>query len=81
MRQDESDALAEYQVARLMDSYLKRQQWLARVQAAEIAKLFSGAGDEPARANATPPGVPARAANGARYVSPSAMLKTLGVKL
>ena len=80
MRQDESDALTEYQVARLMDSYLKRQQWLARVQAAEIAKLFTGAGDE-AQPAAARSDTPARAANGARYVSPSTMLKTLGVRL
>lgn len=81
MRLEESDALTEYQVARLMDSHMRRVQWLARVQAAEIAKLFAGEGGNEAQASAPPPGMPARAKNGARYVSPSTMLKTLGVKL
>lgn len=79
MRPDESDALTEYQVARLMDSHLRRHQWLARVQAVEIGKLMFGDGDEAKAAGAVD--MPARAANGARYVPPSQMLKTLGVVL
>ena len=64
-----------------MDSHMRRVQWQARVQAVEIGKLFAGEGQEATQTAALPPGMPARAKNGARYVSPSTMLKTLGVKL
>lgn len=62
-----------------MDSHLRRHQWLARVQAVEIGRMMFGEGEGEAKAATDAP--PARAANGARYVPPSQMLKTLGVVL
>jgi hypothetical protein len=60
------------QVAELMDSYLQRQKFLARLQAVEVGKLLTGNGDssQPAK-NSQPPG----------FVSADALLDRMGVAL
>ncbi len=64
----ESDDLSEAQVVRLMDSYLQRQKFLARLQALEVGKLLMGSGDSESR--------PA-----AGTVSADALLGRMGVRL